>query len=112
MKKTAQNVKLSKSSKNSVEFSCDDLKISQKNLKQLLTSSLALYVLLKSKKPIKSVINDLFKIEEEAGVIINCILANPKEALDSLNLHGSLAGVFSYIKIKQDLIPKSKIELK
>ncbi len=112
MKKTTQDIELSKSSKNSLEFALDDLKISQKNLKQILTSSLALYVLSKAKKPINSVINDLFKIEEEASVIINRALENQKEDIDSLNLYGSLAGVFSYIKIKQDLTPKSKVELK
>lgn len=112
MKKTTQDITLAKISQNRLEFALKDFKISQKNLKQLLTSSLVLYVLLKAKKPINSVINDLFKIEEEAGVIINCILTSPKEALDSLNLHGSLAGVFSYIKTKQDLTSKSKMGLK
>ena len=67
-------------------------------LKDLLKASLALYVVTTSKTPFCDVVKDLFDIEYEAGLLVEKLL-NKKISSQS-DLHGALAGVFSFIPIK------------
>ncbi len=68
------------------EFSVD--------LRQMLTSALSLYVVAHSKKPVSTIVDDLFQIEIEASKLIMKILVQHK---DLGHLKGSLARVLSFI---------------
>ena len=65
-------------------------------LSDVLTKSLAAYVILRSKEPVSAVINDLLEIEIEAASLVGSFYSDDKR---SMNLKGSLASVFSFVPI-------------
>lgn len=73
----------------------------QEHLRTLLTYSLAAYVGARSKEPISVVMNDLFEIEFKAANLIEAFMT---EKIETPDLRGSLAGVFSVIPIGKKTI--------
>lgn len=66
-------------------------------LEQLLTCTLALYVLVESKKPMYSLINQLHCVETNAAQLIDVFFQKRSEA-NPVALEGALASVLSYIQ--------------
>lgn len=66
-------------------------------LHHVLTSTLALYVLNKSSKPISRVINDLTDIQFNAAQLIGLLLNLQKNKMSRIDLDNTLTGIFSFI---------------
>lgn len=70
--------------------------VTKGQLRALLTYSLAAYVGTRAEEPISVVMNDLFEIEFKAASLVEAFVT---EKIETPNLRGSLAGVFSTIPI-------------
>ena len=82
--------------------------ITSQRLGNILAQSLAAYVLLRSKEPVSGVMQDLFKIENEAAALVTTFCGDKENVM---SLRGTLAGVFSVVPIGQgnsvrDVTPK------
>jgi hypothetical protein len=66
-------------------------------LQHVLTSTLALYVLNKSSKPVSRVVQDLVEVQFNSAQLIGMILKLQSVKMNDIDLDNALAGVFSFI---------------
>lgn len=74
------------------------VRLTSRNMENLLTKSLAAYVLLRSREPVSVVMRDLFKIENEAATLVTEFCGDQERIA---SVRGTLASVFSLVPIGQ-----------
>lgn len=79
-------------------------------LKQVLTISLALYVITTSKQPVSKVIQELIQVEYDAGILAGKLIGKTK--IKSSDIRGILAGVFSFIPLPGGRVSNKKTPFK
>ena len=82
--------------------------IPYQRLEVLITRSLAAYILLRSREPVSVVMQDLFKMEDQAATLVTAFCKD-QESIKSLR--GALASTLSFVPIGQgnstrDVTPK------
>ncbi len=67
-------------------------------LQHVLTSTLAIYVLNKSSKPISRVISDLTDIQFNAAQLLGFVMNLQNSKMSRIDLDNTLTGIFSFIQ--------------
>lgn len=76
-------------------------------LNEVLTQSLAAYILLRSKEPVYEVMQDLIEIELKAAAIVDTHFSQKPDTKCPLNFETILASIFSYLKTTHSQFEKN-----